>query len=118
MKLRTPIKPKPYIRIEIYRKKHDKSTEIVMVEEATLDEVKEFVKDIIVDVVKANITQSLTIGITTKLVITEWKVISVRPSSHNGYTGLKIAREKSTTFTTIGVKPSKIYNSIMKKLKK
>ena len=117
MKLRVPIKPKPYIRIEIYRKRHDKTTEIVMVEDATLDEVKEWAKNILVEVVKSNIKQSLTIGITTKLVFSEWEVIKVKPTSHNGYTGLKINRVKSTTFTTIGVNPSKIAKALKNDLK-
>ena len=118
MKLKKPFIPKPYIRIEIYRKRHDKSTEILMVEDTTLDEVKEWAKNILVEVVKSNIKQSLTIGITTKLVFSEWEVISVKPTSHNGYTGAKINRVKSTTFTTIGINPSKIKNALKKDLEK
>tara|TARA_Y100001937_G_scaffold122625_1_gene184105 strand:+ start:526 stop:879 length:354 start_codon:yes stop_codon:yes gene_type:complete len=117
MKLKKPIIPKPYIRIEIYRDKNDDTTENLMVEDSNLQEVREWSEDIIVSVVKSNIKKSLTIGKNTKIILTDWKVIDVEPTKYNNYTGKKTQKGKNITFRTIGVSPSKIANALKNDLK-
>lgn len=116
MKLKKPIIPKPYTRIEIYRYKHDGSTKSIMVEDSSLEEVRTWTEDIVVSVVKTNIRKSLTIGKTTKIVLVEWEAIDVEPTKYNNYSGKKMQKGKSITFTTIGVNPLKIINALKKDL--
>jgi len=116
MKLRTYIPPKPYVRIEIFRKANDNTTESLMIEDATLEEVIDWSKDIIIDVVKRNIVKSITINTTTKIVVREYNVIDCTPTSNNRFLGKKIQPGKNKRFKTIGVSPNRIKNAMLKNL--
>lgn len=116
MKLKTFTPPKPYVRIEIFRKANDKTTEILMIEDATIEEVINWSKDIIFDVVKRNFKKSLTINTTTKIIIREYNVIECTPNNNNYFLGKKLQKGKSKQFKTIGVSPNRIKNAMLKKL--